>query len=495
MPASDASLLRLDAIQFSYRALPVIRISHWDWKPGQQWVCVGPNGSGKTTLAGLISQQLSWGSGDIQRSARLVKAGCSYVCFEQQKALCDRDQRLDESEFRSDASDPGTTVAVAIGQDKINTEQGRDWIARMGIAHILQRGIRFISTGEMRKTLLLRAILQAPELLILDSPLDGLDRSSQAGMKQILEQLMASGMHLLLLSRGLQDIPRASTHLLVLDRGTVSRAGPRQEVLGDPAVQQLMNPAPLEFSALPAKAERPYALKPGQSLLELHNVSVRYGDTLILDNIDWTLLPGQHCHISGPNGCGKTTLLSLVNGDNHKAYGQDITLFGQRRGSGESVWDIKQKFGLLNTQLHLNHARGMRLVEVVVSGFFDSIGLYDDWGDHQRDIAESWLRTLGMYDLRSEPFDTLSFGLQRMVLLARAMVKSPAVLILDEPCLGLDSHHTETILRAIDHIAAHSDTQVLFVSHSEGETPDCINQWLDFVPGESGFCLRQRAEN
>ncbi len=203
---------------------------------------------------------------------------------------------------------------------------------------------------------------------------------------------------------------------------------------------------------------------------------------------------GQHTCISGPNGCGKTTLLSLVNGDNHKAYGQDITLFGLRRGSGESVWDIKQKFGLLNTQLHLGHVRGMRVLEVVVSGFFDSIGLYDDWGDAQKQIAGEWLCALGLEDIEREPFDTLSFGMQRMVLLARAMVKSPIILILDEPCLGLDGHHGQTVLRAIDHIAANSDTQVLFVSHSAGEMPDCINQWLEFVPSAAGFTLECREQ-
>jgi len=205
--------------------------------------------------------------------------------------------------------------------------------------------------------------------------------------------------------------------------------------------------------------------------------------------VEWTLLPGQHCCISGPNGCGKTTLLSLINGDNHKAYGQDITLFGQRRGSGESVWDIKQKFGLVDTGLHLNFARGMRVIEVVVSGFFDSVGLYDDWGDQQRQTASDWLAALGLGNVEASAFDSLSFGLQRMVLLARAMVKSPAILILDEPCLGLDGPHRRTVLDAIDHIAGNSDTQILYVSHSPGEMPRCINQQLKFLPGSDGFTL------
>jgi len=209
----------------------------------------------------------------------------------------------------------------------------------------------------------------------------------------------------------------------------------------------------------------------------------------VLRNVNWHFGPGDHCSISGPNGCGKTTLLSLVTGDNHKAYGQNITLFGIRRGSGESVWDIKQKFGQLDTQLQLNFMRGMRVVEVVVSGYFDTVGLYDAWGDAQRSSAGQWLEALGLADYSRDSFDALSFGLQRMVLLARAMVKSPLILLLDEPTLGLDGHHRKLMLRAIDHLAAHSDTQIIFVSHSAGETPACINQYLNFEPHDAGFEL------
>ncbi len=485
---TDAILLTLQDVGLTYRAMPALRSINWTIRRGEQWACLGPNGAGKTSLANVISGQASHASGQVHRSQRLCDQGIAYVCFEQQKALCERDKKLDDSEFRADAADPGTRIADVILEGRLPDTQFEHWVTRLNIGHILDRGLRYVSTGEMRKTLLIKAILSNPGLLILDSPLDGLDIASQGELQRIIDELLHSELPLLLLYRQIEDVPEGVSHLIVLDKGELRLTGLRKEVLGDAGVQNLMNPPVAKLRELPPPAPRDYQLpSPDVPLIELQNVSVSYGDLRVLHNTNWVFTRNQHCCVSGPNGCGKTTLLSLVTGDNHKAYGQNITLFGLRRGSGESVWDIKQKYGQLDTHLHLNYVHGMRVVEVVVSGFFDTIGLYDDWGDAQRAIAEAWLAALGLGEYTMASFDALSFGIQRMVLLARAMVKSPIILLLDEPTLGLDGHHRRLVLRAIDHIAENSDTQIIFVSHCAGDMPACINQHLSFQATDEGF--------
>jgi molybdate transport system ATP-binding protein len=463
---------------------------------GQQWALLGPNGAGKTTLAKLLTGQLVGASGDIALGDKLTDEGIAYVSFEEQKQLQDHDRRFDDSETRASAFDAGTRAIDAILQGQEPPPEFAGWVEQLQMSHILGRGIRFTSTGEMRKILLLRALVSRPALIILDSPMDGLDLASQRELHDLIDSLLDShlnsGPRILLLCRDLRDLPAGVSHVMVLTEGGVAGAGPRADTLAQEAVIELMEPELPGLAALPPPAVRPYELSATEPRVVMEDVHVSYYDNTVLNGVNWRLDAGQHCAIAGPNGCGKTTLLSLINGDNHKAYGQNITLFGRLRGSGESVWDIKQKFGGIDTQLQLNHVRGMNAIEVVVSGFFDTIGLYDDWGDQQRATAQQWLAALGIPELESQPFDDLSSGLQRMVLLARAMVKSPAILILDEPCLGLDSYHRRLILQAADHIAENSDTQILFVSHSRGEAPNCINQWLDFVPGDTGYTVSSK---
>ena len=175
-----------------------------------------------------------------------------------------------------------------------------------------------------------------------------------------------------------------------------------------------------------------------------------------------------------------STILSLISGDNLQAYSNEIYLFGVSRGSGESIWDIKKRVGLVSSEFQLLYRESIQVIKVVLSGFFDTIGYYNQSSKKQRIEASKCLELLGINDLAKHNFTRLSFGQQRLILIARAMVKSPSLLILDEPCQGLDFYNRNLILEKIDKIAKTSNTQILYVTHSPTDKLQCIDHELRF---------------
>ena len=218
----------------------------------------------------------------------------------------------------------------------------------------------------------------------------------------------------------------------------------------------------------------------------MHNVTVRYGEKVILDRLNWTVQSRENWMVVGPNGAGKSTLLSLIAGDHLQAYSNDIRVFGCQRGSGESIWDLKQRIGLVSSEFQVKYRNEIRGRHVVLSGFFDSIGLYRQASPTQRAQAEAWIAALGLEALAEAEYQKLSYGQQRLILLVRALVKHPELLILDEPCQGLDPQNRERILRIVDRIGHETATQVLYITHATEDTLRCLHHVLRFVPQAGG---------
>mgnify|MGYP006114964611 CR=1 FL=1 len=462
---------------------------NWTIEAGQHWAILGGNGAGKTALAQLLRNNIAIASGDIDYGTDICSEKIAYVSFELQQELYALDNRFDNSNERDDAFDPGTLAQDAILQGKPSTSLYAHWVKKLCLTHVLDRGIRFLSSGEIRKVLILRAMLQQPSIIILDNPMEGLDRSSQRDMAALINELMTEQLSIILVSRRREDLLSKISHILLLQELTISASGTKDTISESDAYQNLFPPLPPMPEQIPEpdKNLAIFTASTEYPLIAAYDLQVSYHDNCVMRGIDFVVNHGQHTSISGPNGCGKSTLLSLINGDNHKAYGQDITLFGKKRGSGESVWDIKQKFGLVSNDLHNRYISGWTALEVVISGFFDSIGLYSKYGVCEEKTARAWMKTLAIVDLQKTLYKKLSYGQQRMILLARAMVKYPPILILDEPCTGLDEYHRQLFLRTLDFIAANSDTQLIFISHLPGEIPACINQELVFKPRPQGL--------
>lgn len=481
----NSPLFSMEQLALSYRAKPALQGINWEWNHGEHWAILGANGAGKTALASIISMEQTRFAGRFERSKMLQEGGTAYVCFERVRQLCERDQKLDTAEFESNAQDIGTRVRDLLPNNGSSASEQDAVIGLLDIQGILDRGLRYISTGQMRKALLASALLRKPALLILDSPLDGLDVLTQQRLSEALNSIMAKTPAVLTLCRSPDEIPNACTHLMLLERGRIVTTGQSNTVLSSTEGRRALQAPLLEFGAPPIK-EQPAVADRSTPTIELENVSVSFGELCVFQALNWRMDSQHHSVIAGPNGCGKSTLLDLLTGDNHKAYGQNVSLFGKRRGSGESVWDIKARFGRVDARMQFAVPNGSTVEAVVLSGFFDSIGLRDRPSDLQRAAARQWLASLGLSKQQKAEFHTLSFGLQRLTLLARAMVKDPAILLLDEATLSLDPGHRRLLLEAVDHVVDQGNCQLLFVSHTVGELPDCINQVLQFEPHEDG---------
>ncbi|UXK13459.1 molybdate ABC transporter ATP-binding protein ModF [Erwinia pyrifoliae] len=461
---------------------------------GESWAFVGANGSGKSSLARALSGELLLVAGSLvsqfQRPWRMS--------LEQlQKRVEDEWQRNNTDMLSLDEEDTGYLVSEVIQEETRNEERCQQLAALFGIGHLLTRRFKYLSTGETRKTLLCQALMAQPDLLILDEPFDGLDIASRAALAAVLSDLQHRGITLALVLNRFDDIPAFIDRVGVLAECTLVRTGERQAILAEALVAQLAHSETLagmtlpeadDISAIPALAE-------DAPLIVLCNGVVSYNDRPVLHQLNWQVERGQHWQIVGPNGAGKSTLLSLVTGDHPQGYSNDLTLFGRRRGSGETIWDIKQHIGYVSSSLHLDYRVSSRVRNVLISGYFDSIGLYQAVSDRQRRLASQWLDLLGISAAMADsPFHDLSWGQQRLVLIARALVKHPVLLILDEPLQGLDPLNRLLVRRFVDVLIGEGRTQLLFVSHHAEDAPRCITHRLSFVPeGEAyRYCQDKR---
>jgi molybdate transport system ATP-binding protein len=326
-----------------------------------------------------------------------------------------RDESKDPTRFASGSEFSYTSAGqtIAEGLEEPDSTQFKRVTKLFGIEPLLARPMRFLSNGETRKVLIARALMKRPDLLILDEPFDGLDIGSRERLETVLRDLIRSGLHLVLVTHRKDEIISEISHVLCLKDCRVLSQGKREQVLTRETLEALFG------SEDPASDSRRalYADSRGNSrpLVELRNVTVRYDETVALQ--DLSMRQGENWAILGPNGSGKTTLLSLIYADNLQAYCNDIRLFGRQRGSGESIWEIKQRIGHVSPHLQVRYRLDMRVFDVVVSGFFDSVGLYRRPTEQQRTAAKEWIDLLGIADLSDRIFNQLSYGERRLAII------------------------------------------------------------------------------
>jgi molybdate transport system ATP-binding protein len=416
----------------------------------------GPNGSGKSSAARALSERVA--------GARLLSAESQQAFYEAQLAA-------DESNFRG-GIDTSSSVQELLGERALR----HPLLAAFRLEPLWQRGYRLLSTGEARKVLLLQAVLSEPSLLILDDPFDGLDRAAHAELAQAIVHVAEHLPVLVVGTFAAHELPfpvAALREVLFIEHGRVSFRGTAQAFLQRASDGSSHRTPPVELGSWYEPHD------PAVPLVQLRAGCVRYGEQVVFEGLDFSVAAGQHTLIEGPNGSGKSTLLELITGDHPQAYSNDLHLFGRRRGSGETVWDIKKNVGVVSSRLHRDYRVGGSVEEVLLSGLFDSIGLYQKAEPSQRMRARAWLEWLDQGLALHAPFRELSFGQQRLVLIARAAIKVPPLVVLDEPSSGLDADNRSRVLELVESLCKQHKTTVLMVTHRADERAF----WQDRIGG------------
>ena len=356
----------------------------------------------------------------------------------------------DNSIFTTLKSKKGQLFSPITLQHFIDEEERHDKKIIYGAAQPL----RTMSSGEQKKALFFHLLTSKPDYIILDNPFDNLDRDFQKKLIQILTEHSQDISFIQLASRKTDILPFIKNYGRLI--------GKHFECIAENDLTEYQEEE--RFHGMIPSALEPI-LTPNDTLIHFKNVSVSYGEKSILKNIDWEIKKNEFWELLGKNGSGKTTLLSMIIGDNPKAFGKEIYLFGKKKGTGESVWDIKQKLGYYSPSMTDKFTGRHTIEHMLISGLTDSIGLYTRPTEIQKRYTKQWLLLLKLWKEKDILFRELSLGKQRLVMTARAMVKHPPLLILDEPTAGMDDQSAQLLVALVNKIARETITSVVFVSH------------------------------
>lgn len=446
-----------------------LAIKHWQLLENENWCVLGRNGSGKQYFNQLLIGELLPTS--YEQLALPPNDKVAIISFEAQ-------QDIYEAVLEKVSPDYADINQAMIKAKNFLPEN--KWhdplVTEFGLSQRLDTSYLQLSTGESRKLLILQAIFQGVDLLVCDNPFDSLDIASCTALSSAFARLSQAGITIVLLLSNRQDIPTWFDNIAFIERGQFSVLGNLTDDSTKHQLDALLTPAADDIpwpDTVQQLADYHHTF-----LVELIQCTVRYGGVSVFEDINVTIKPLQHTLITGANGSGKSTLMQLITGDCPQCYSNNIHVLGYKRGSGESIWELKAQMGIVSAELHRQYRVSVDLLTVILSGFYDSIGLYQAATQKQLTIAAQWLDKIGLFAQRHQLFQQLSYGEQRLVLIARALVKSPYLLILDEPTQGLDELNRHRVLNFLEHLATQKHSTMLLVSHRQDELLSIFEQHI-----------------
>jgi molybdate transport system ATP-binding protein len=478
----DSVLLQVENLSVNIQGKEILKDISLDIRRGEQWVILGAAGSGKTILAHTLAGHHAF-HGKIKYAGpgETIPAKALLVVDHQHRFRDVRNQTNFYYQQRYNAFDAEATITVeedlAVFEHTAYTHFSiPELLDTFHLAPLLHEPLICLSNGENKRLQILKAILSHPPILVLDEPFTGLDVAGRILLDGILKTLSESGQQFLLLSSR-NYIPGFFNRFAILEKRTLSFKKHPEEMVISPAI--LKKPSEIKFPTALSHAYPEFRFA-----VRMRDVRIRYGEKNVLEGINWDIVKGSFWSLTGPNGSGKSTLLSLITGDHPQAYSNEIYLFDRKRGSGESIWDIKQKIGYMSPELNLYFDPSATVFTALASGLFDTIGLFRSLTPLQEKCVMEWLGFLDCENDAHRLLNSLSAGLQRMVLLGRAMIKMPPLLVLDEPCQGLDTGQIAKTLDLIDRYCLTYGSTLIFVSHYASDFPSCIGDQLRLEMGK-----------
>lgn len=439
---------------------------------GEHLLITGAAGSGKSTLAKVIAGK-AFNKGKIQLGLKEPKI----ILVEQHyyfKTLSNTNDFYYQQRYNSLECNDALTVYEELLKITSDTEKIDKQLFQLNLLHRKQDSLLHLSSGEHKRFQLIKAFLQDASVYIFDSPFVGLDVNSRSNVKATINKKAESSTIIIIADE--EDAPTCITHVAEVSGGKLKKIEKfndyKKHVAGNmQPVSNHQQPSIFKGNIPVEKSEIDFDVA-----VKLDNINIAYGDKKILENISWQVNRGERWLLKGANGSGKSTLLSLITGDHPQAYANKVFLFDKKRGSGESIWDIKKRIGFVSPELHWYFDKTISVYHTIASGFFDTVGVYKKLSEQQHEVVQQWLSFLQLEKKALLSLSALSTSGQRLVLLARALVKNPSLLILDEPCQGLDEQQVKNFVGLVDELCFQSGKTLIYVSHYENEIPACINK-------------------
>lgn len=496
----NTPLLSINNALLKSGSTPVFAGLNFIINKGENWALVGESGSGKSALLNIIAGKFHLSGGSIRyhfHEEFLEKhlTNDAHLTFHRLIALVESKHHFRnlsntsdfyyQQRYNSSDSEDALTVEEYLLTIKPYFDTPAYWnydntLQRMHLEALRSKQLIKLSNGETKRLMIAAALLKNPVLLLLDSPLAGLDVQTRAEFNSIIADITASGITVIMATSP-YEIPAAITQVAILKNGAIAQQLPANNF--DPSLFSQTTKDKLDITELTT------LLNTGNNpkydwIVKMDKVNIKYGDKEILKNVDWQIKQGERWALLGPNGAGKSTLLSLINGDNPQAYANNILLFDRKRGTGESIWDIKSKTGFVSPELYQYFPTDNSCLQVIESGFYDTMGLFRTGELKKTAIALRWMKALEIDKYARVLLKNIPASAQRLCLLARALIKNPTLIILDEPCQGMDTHQQQHFKMLIDTICELSNVTLIYVTHYQHEIPDSVDKVLRLDKGE-----------